>query len=254
MNGTPANRLAMTLVAGLVLNLAACCQQTPQSMGDAGSSADDGAGWGALFDGKTLKGWKRTEFGGDKAPYVQNGMLVIPTGEVLSGATYTGKLPTTNYEIDVEVQRINGLDFFCGLTFPHKESNASLIIGGWGGGVCGISSIDGLDASENETTQFLSFDSKVWYTVRLRVWEDKFEAWLSYDEKNEETKKNERVIIKLVDVNVKDRKVDVRPEVELSKPFGFSAFQTTAGLRSIRMRKLDPKKPKEGAPKENRDP
>ena len=65
--------------------------------------------------------------------------------------------------------KIEGADFMCGLTFPVGDSHASLILGGWGGTVAGISSIDGHDASENETSSFISFPKDRWYTIRMRV-------------------------------------------------------------------------------------
>ena len=37
------------------------------------------------------------------------------------------------------------------------------------GGVVGLSSIGGFDASENETTQFVEFKNGQWYKIRLRV-------------------------------------------------------------------------------------
>lgn len=44
-------------------------------------------------------------------------------------------------------------EFFCGLTVPVRTGTecVSLIVGGWGGSLVGISSIDGLDASETST-------------------------------------------------------------------------------------------------------
>ena len=44
-----------------------------------------------------------------------------------------------------------------------------ILLGGWGGGVVGISSIDTMDASENETTKYRQFVTDRWYKVRLRV-------------------------------------------------------------------------------------
>ena len=77
------------------------------------------------------------------------------------------KLPKTNFEISLDAKRVQGHDFFCGLTFPVGDSFASLIVGGWGGAVCGISSIDGNDASSNDTTTRRKFDNDKWYHIRL---------------------------------------------------------------------------------------
>ena len=62
-----------------------------------------------------------------------------------------------------------GSDFFCGLTFPYKETHATLILGGWGGSLIGISSLDDFDASENETGDAYIFEDNHWYDVRLKA-------------------------------------------------------------------------------------
>ena len=74
--------------------------------------------------------------------------------------------------------RVDGIDFFCGLTFPVADSHASFIVGGWGGTVVGISSIDGMDASENATTKYVKFQLKRWYKIRIRVTPTSIQAWI----------------------------------------------------------------------------
>jgi hypothetical protein len=177
-----------------------------------------------LFDGRTLAGWKKTEFGGEGDVEVKDGRIVIGAGNPMSGITWTGQFPKTNYEITLEAMRVDGSDFFCGLTFPVGDDPCSFIVGGWGGGVIGLSSLDGSDASENETTKYQEFESKRWYKVRVRVTPEKIEAWL--DDKQ------------MADVVVKDHRISIRPEVELSRPLGISCFSTTAALRDIKVRTL----------------
>lgn len=181
--------------------------------------------WTKLFDGKTLKGWKVTKYGGEGEVTAKDGLLTVDMGNPLSGVTSTHKdLPKINYEMRLEAQRVLGSDFFCGLTFPVKKESCSLILGGWGGGVIGLSSLDGYDAAENETTDYRAFKSKKWYKVRLRVTEKKILAWLDGES--------------IVDVDLSDKKVSVRIEVELSKPLGLSTFETTAAFRNVEMRPL----------------
>lgn len=182
-------------------------------------------GWSPLFNGKDLTGWKVTNFGGEGEVKVEKDHVMIDQGVDLSGITSTRKdLPTLNYEIEFEAQRAAGNDFFIGITFPYKASSCTLICGGWGGGVCGLSSLDGMDASENETTSYLSFTNGQWYKVRLLVEGDRIQAWL--DKSN------------LVDVETTDRKVDVRFETDLSRPMGFSTYQSRALIRNARIRTL----------------
>jgi hypothetical protein len=179
-----------------------------------------------LFDGKSLGSWQKADHYKGGEPSVKNGSLLIQPGEgKMSGIVWKGKpLPPVNYEITFEAQRVSGSDFFVGLTFPIKESPCTLIMGGWGGGLTGFSSIDGSDASENETTGYMEVENGRWYKVRLRVTEQRADAWV--DGKF------------LAGFDHRDRKVDVRLEVEANRPLGFATYKTTAALRDIRLREL----------------
>ncbi len=180
--------------------------------------------WEKLFDGKTLKNWELTNFGGQGNVTVENDAIVLEFGNDLTGITWTGEVPRINYEVQLEAMRVEGSDFFCGLTFPVNESHCSLIVGGWGGTVVGLSSIDGQDASENTTSQVMSFDRKRWYRIRIQVHRAKIEAWI--DDK------------KVVSQEIEGRKVSIRPEVDLSRPFGIASWRTRAALRAIQIRSL----------------
>lgn len=180
--------------------------------------------WISLFDGKTLKGWQITKFGGEGEVLVKDGALILSFGNDLTGVHTKRKLPKVNYEVQLQAQRVDGSDFFCGFTFPVKDSFCSLIVGGWGGGVCGISSLDYMDASENETTTYQEFQKGKWYDIRVRVTDNKIEAWIDDEQ--------------IVDVKTDGRRISTRLEVELSQPFGFASWQTTAALRNIRIRPL----------------
>lgn len=186
--------------------------------------SDNDKAWIKLFNGKDLEGWKVTEFGGQGDVFVENGDVVISQGVALSGIHTEQKLPKINYEVQYEAQRAAGSDFFAGLTFPVNDSFCSLILGGWGGGLCGLSSLDGMDASENQTTSYQQFDKGKWYKVRLVVTDEKIEAWLDG--------------VQIVDVDTKDHRISVRFEVERSQPFGFSTWQTTGRIRNARLRPL----------------
>ena len=183
------------------------------------------ADWQSLFDGKTLKGWKITDFAGHGEVNVENGQLMIHTGAMLTGVSWTNELPKIDYEVELEAMKVDGSDFFCGLTFPVADSFCTLIAGGWGGGVVGLSSLDGLDASENETTKYMKFDTGHWFHIRLRVTKGKIEAWIDNE--------------KFVDQSIVDRRISLRPgDIDLSKPFGLATWQTTGAVRSIRIRPL----------------
>ena len=188
------------------------------------SSAGDQL-WRPLFDGKTLTNWQATKFVGEGAVRVENGQIILEAGRSLTGITWTGpELPTTNYEIALQAMRVEGSDFFAGVTFPVADSFCSLILGGWGGTVVGLSSINGMDASENETSQSIQFESGRWYSIRIRVTPATIEAWL-----------DERQII---NQSLKGNKISTRFEVEASQPLGVASWRTKAALRELRLRRL----------------
>jgi len=169
--------------------------------------------------------WEKTAFGGEGDVEIKDGRIVMQAGNPMTGITWTGKYPKMNYEISCQAMRVDGSDFFCGLTFPVGESPCSFIVGGWGGGVVGLSSLNGSDASENETTKYQEFKNDHWHLIRVRVTDDKIEAWIDK--------------LQMVDVETEGMRISIRPEVELSRPLGISCFQTTAALRDIQIRKLD---------------
>ncbi|HWE93491.1 MAG TPA: DUF1080 domain-containing protein [Tepidisphaeraceae bacterium] len=222
------------LVLFLAGALTAACLISPGARGDAPPAEKPAAKtpdkkpaepqWQSLFDGKTLGKWKVSDFAGHGEPTVEDGTLRLPFGEQLTGVTYSGEIPKMNYEVELEAQKLDGADFFCGLTFPVDDSFASFIVGGWGGSVVGISSFDGKDAAHNDTRSSHRFDSGKWYKIRLRVLPDKLQAWI-----NEE---------KVVDVTTTGKKISTRREIDAGKPFGLSSYQTSAAMRNIRIRTL----------------
>ncbi len=116
------------------------------------------SGWVQLFDGKSLDGWQITNFGTQGTVQVIEGEIVLGMGDGCTGITWNGNFPKTDYEVKLEAKKITGNDFFCGMTFPVKDSFCTLIIGGWGGPVVGLSNIDGSDASDNESHTLKKFD------------------------------------------------------------------------------------------------
>jgi len=182
-----------------------------------------------LFNGKDLAGWKKTEFGGEGEVEIKDGQIIAHLGAQMTGVQYTNSLPTNNYAITFEAMKIEGDDFFGALTFPVGASHLSLILGGWGGSVVGLSSLDGMDASENETTKYITFKKNQWYKIRVEVKSELVKVWIDGDE--------------IVNAPLKDRKVSLRPgPIELQAPFGLSTYQTTAAWRNIRIAPL-PAKP-----------
>lgn len=177
-----------------------------------------------LFDGKTLDGWSITNFGTEGVIEAYDGKIVINYGDGASGITWQKDFPEVNYEVNLEAQKTVGNDFFCGMTFPVNDDFCSLVVGGWGGPVVGLSCIDGLDAGDNESQILKRFDKDVWYKIKLQVTDEKITAWIDNE--------------KLVDFTYTDRELTTRPEVDLSKPFGICTWVTSAELRNIWLKEI----------------
>ena len=135
-----------------------------------------------LFNGNNLDNWEITQFGPQGPVYVSDGKIVLNYGDGCTGVTWTKEFPKVNYQITLEARKTSGNDFFCGMTFPVNEEYCSLIVGGWGGPVVGLSCIDGKDASDNETKILKRFDKDVWYKIKLTVTEDYITAWIDEEQ------------------------------------------------------------------------
>ena len=198
------------------------------SSGLAGQNAPRNGEWIPLFDGVSLKGWNEAPFSRRGAVSVRDGMVVLGAGR-LTGITWTGEFPRSGYEIRFEAARLEGKDFFAGITFPVKDSFCTWINGGWDGTVVGLSSLDGDDASENDTSTVRDFVKGRWYAFRLEVTDDRIRGWI-----------DEAMVI---DADITGRRVGLRPgETELCTPLGFASYATVGGLRKIEYRRyFDPR-------------
>jgi hypothetical protein len=189
--------------------------------------AQDTNQWQQLFDGKSLQGWRETQFTGHGQVRVENGTLVLDAGGPMTGITWTKSFPRSDYEVRLEGMRVKGGDFFASVTFPVGDSHATWVTGGWGGDIVGVSSIDGWDASDNETRTYFTFENNRWYALRLQVTRDRIRAWIDDQP--------------IVNVGIAGRAVSLRPgEIKLSAPFGFASYNTTGALRKIEYRTLRP--------------
>ncbi len=178
----------------------------------------------SLFDGQTLGSWKVTDFGGQGDVHVKDEAIYLEMGNYATGITWSGPVVRMDYEISLEAMRVDGSDFFCALTFPVAENPCTLVLGGWGGTLCGLSNIGFYDASENETTTFYSFKNKTWYHVRLQVRPEQILVWLDGEE--------------LISVETVGKKIDIRPEMDLCQPLGVATWVTVGAVRNIYMTKL----------------
>lgn len=206
-----------------MLLLAACRENKPAPVADINAykiNTDSTF----IFNGNSLNNWEITNFGPQGPVTVSGGELILGMGEGCTGVTYKKSVPDINYEITLDARRREGNDFFCGLTFPVRSEFCTFIAGGWGGATVGLSCIDGKDAAENETTTLRNFEKNRWYKIRILVTDRKIETWIDEE--------------KVVDLDTQGKKLSIRPEVTLSKPFGITSWNTTAGIRNVRIRKI----------------
>jgi hypothetical protein len=185
-----------------------------------------------LFDGKTLAGWVPSGFEGERKVGVVErfaegrAAIVIERGTTLAGITWTrgSELPRMDYEIALEAMRIEGGDFFCGLTFPVANTACTLVVGGWGGTVVGLSNLDGVDAAENETSREMEFEDRRWYRIRVRVTVGRIEAWIDGRQ--------------VVNLSTAGRRLSLRPgDIQKALPLGISTYMTRAAVRDIVLRR-----------------
>lgn len=217
------NRSAICLIA---LSLLICCgggaKKQNQSENNMPASDNDST---YIFNGKDLEGWEITNFGPQGPVYVSGGSIVLGMGEGCTGVTWKKDFPEKDYRVTLEARRVSGNDFFCGMTFPVGKDPCTLIVGGWGGTTVGLSSINSMDASENQTTSFMEFEKDRWYRISLLVHADTIRAMIDDD-----------VVVNYV-VDEFDS-LSIRPEVDLCKPFGIASWYTTAELRNIRLERI----------------
>lgn len=186
-----------------------------------------------LFDGETLAGWRAIEFevgGGAAASVGDGGTLQIAAGDPLAGVVLDNPdiaLPGGDYELELEAMIVDGTDFFCGLTFPVPSQGTccTLIVGGWGGTLVGISSVNGMDASLNTTRHDRPFDARRWYQIKVRVTADYLDVWIDGET--------------VIELGILDRKLSMRSgEIEQCQPLGLATYRTAAAYRNIRLRQL----------------
>ncbi len=181
--------------------------------------------WTELFDGRTLRGWEKTDFGGEGEVTVAGGRLLLAPGEPLTGITWRGAaVATTNYEAEFCGARMDGMDFFAALTFPVGQSYCTLVLGGWGGEVVGLSNVDGFDADNNATRSLFEFTKGKFYVVRVQVTDSHISAWID----------GERIVHQAR----RGHEFGQRPEVIPSQPFGLASFGTDGAFTTIRWRRL----------------
>lgn len=194
-------------------------------------AGEDGFGWQELIDGRSLLGWRRLDFDGKGGEVdAAGGAIALGRGEPFTAIVIDDpefEPPGLEYEIVVAARKIEGRDFFCALTFPvpEKASCCTFVVGGWGGGVTGLSDIGLLDANRNTTRSVLKYEHGRWYELRVEIRRGRIRCWI-----------DEKLVVNLL---TDGKKISVRPgEIEACQPLGLASWETAAEIKSIRVRRL----------------
>ena len=181
----------------------------------------------AIFDGKTLENWrtvKEFDFEQHGKIEVRDGSIHLEEGKPATGISIKTKIPKSNYELTFSARRVKGSDFFCGLTFPIKEEFCTLILGGWGGQIVGLSNIDTFNAAENNTTQVIDFKNGQWYKVKLRVTDEFIHIWVDGEQ--------------IIEVEANRHKFSIYWEQEPVRPLGIVTWYTHGEIKDLKLRKV----------------
>ena len=184
-----------------------------------------------LLEPPLLAHWQSADVEGGGAVDLQPHELSLGMGKPMTCVRFTGwetlHLPVTDYAVEFEAMRMEGQDFFGAVTFPVRslDTCATLVTGGWGGGLVGISSIDEQNANENSTRGEHQFVNGQWYRFRLEVRSEELKAWL-----------DGRLVI---NTSIKARTISLRPgDIEKCAPFGVATYLTEGKVRNLSVQEL----------------
>jgi hypothetical protein len=177
--------------------------------------------WTVLLDEKDQSRWRAGGFGEDPEFEVGARGIVLPIGVPMAGLTYTDTPPKTPYSLEISATKEYGSDFFLGITFPVAGTHITLVLGGWGGVVCGLSCLDGEDASTNDTKTLRNFPNGKLTVVVIDVSDDRIRARVDGEV--------------IMDVALEGREITLRPEVAPSVPLGIASFATCTTLHQVRL-------------------
>jgi hypothetical protein len=188
-----------------------------------------------LFNGKNLSGWKRAEITDNgEVKALPDGTVECGIGNPMTGIAYTNKFPTMNYELSLEGMRQAGSDFFMALTIPVETSFCSVIIGGWGGGLCGISSYDGMDAANNMWAEGLTLKNNCWYKLVVRVTPGVIQVSLNQD-----------LYTARVEFDDCNRLSLRSGDIEKTVPMGLTTYETQALWRNFTLTEITELRPED---------
>lgn len=177
-----------------------------------------------LFNGKDLTGWKVADMmQSGTVSVLKDGSVECSPGNPMTAIAYTNEPLRMNYELSLQAVRVKGSDFFAALTIPIEQHYCTVIIGGWGGSLCGISSVDHMDAADNQWSQGVNLENKRWYTLRVRVTPGVLQVFL------DETLYATRIEFK----EASRFSLRANSDIDKTKPLGLATYHTLARWRNF---------------------
>ena len=86
----------------------------------------------------------------------------------------------------------------------------------------GISCIDSMDASDNNTSSYQRYKDDEWYAIKLRVTPKNLSVWLGDKQ--------------IIDEDIEGKKISVRPgPIESYLPLSLTTFNTMAAIRNVKL-------------------
>jgi hypothetical protein len=186
----------------------------------------------ALFNGRDLSGWKVADlWGSGKIEALSNGVVSCGIGKPMTCVAYTNSFPTMSYEVKMEAMRKEGSDFFVAMTIPVESNACTVVIGGWGGSLCGISSINFMDAAENQHSEAVNLKNDVWYTLRVRVTPGVLEVFLNDTLYTAKVEFQNSTVFSL----------RAGSDIDKTLPFGLATYETHALWRNLTVTTIEKK-------------
>lgn len=146
--------------------------------------------WVSLFDGKSLDGWQKVwrfhmprKYGSGKsgeatlAPAKQ--CVILELGDPISGIHCKTKMPTTNYEVELEAASADGEKPAFRVVFPLGGTHCTLAVTGGEVSHVGLELVDSKSMADNGTAASVDLDPAKWHRLRLRVTDAKVVAWMN---------------------------------------------------------------------------
>jgi hypothetical protein len=189
----------------------------------------DAEGWISLFDGKTLSGWSivnKGRFALHGAVRVQDGRITLDAGRPITAIAWAGEFPHSGYEIEFEAMRLSGDADFGTLVFPVGKEYCKLLVPGTFERVVGLQNVDGSVVEGRLEGRRIDLKNGQWHRVRLRTTDVRIEAYLDGE--------------KVIGIERAGHEFSVVDIYSNLGPLVIHSWESTAALRNIRLRLLNP--------------